>query len=126
MDSRGLFRKPFAARSAAPGSLFFGKHDGAVGLSLFAELHGDGVRRVDFEEVIDAAREGSAKQPPGQELGNENVRSAFDVIAGPRMTFYAHTQFAHFLDPAPDLLPRYADFLGNLFPADDDCGILGQ
>ena len=48
------------------------------------------------------------------------------MIAGTGVAFYAHPQFAHFLDPAPNLLARYTDFLGDFFSADDDGGILGE
>src|ERR1700683_2800049 len=42
------------------------------------------------------------------------------------MTLHANSQFAHFLYPAPRLLPRHADLFGDLFAADDDCRILRQ
>ncbi len=60
MNAGGFFGKPFAAGAAASGGLFLGENDGAVRFAGFAELHGDVVGRIDFEEMIDAAREGRA------------------------------------------------------------------
>ena len=54
MDARGFFGEPFASGAAAAGGLFFGENDGAVRLAGFAELHGDVVGGVDFEEMVDA------------------------------------------------------------------------
>src|SRR5579863_856481 len=42
------------------------------------------------------------------------------------MSLDAHAHFAQFLDPAPHLLPRHADFLCDLGAADDDRRILGE
>src|SRR5271156_383036 len=113
MNSCGLFRHPFATGASAPGGLFFGEHYGAVRFALFAELHSDSVRGIHFEEMVDAAGERRAEEAMAQELRYENVRGALDVISGVRVALDAHTELAHFLNPAPDLLARDADFLGD-------------
>ena len=48
----------------------------------FAELHGDVVGGIDFEEVIDAARERRSGSWFAEELRRENVGDVLDVIAG--------------------------------------------
>lgn len=95
-------------------------------LPLFAKTHGNSVRGVHFEEMVDAAREGRAVKAVAQELGNQNIRRALDVVAGAGVAFDAHAQLAQLLNPAPHLLARDADFFGDLCAADDDSGILGQ
>ena len=62
MNAGGFFGEPFASSATASGGLFFGENDGAVGLALFAELHGDGIGGIHFEEMVDAARERRAEQ----------------------------------------------------------------
>ncbi len=74
MNSRGFFRQPFATGAAASGGLFFGEHYGAVGLALFAKLHGDRVRGIHFEEMVDAPGERRAEEAMAQELRDQNVR----------------------------------------------------
>ena len=96
LDSRGLFRNPLAPGAAAAGGLFLCEHDGAVRLACFAEVHGDGVRRIDFEKVIDAPRERRAVQAVAQELRRQNVGHALDVIARVRMAFHAHAELRSF------------------------------
>ena len=95
-------------------------------LAIFAEVHGDGIGRVNFEKVVNAARKRRAVEAVAQELRNENVRRALDVVTSVRMTFEFYAQRAQFFDPAPDLLPRYADFFGDFCAADDDGGIFGE
>jgi hypothetical protein len=68
-DAGGFFGEPFAAGAAASGGLFFGENDGAVGLALFAELHGDGIGGIHFEEMVDAARERRAEQAMAESCG---------------------------------------------------------
>ncbi len=51
---------------------------------------------------------------------------ALDVIAGVRVALNAHAELAQFFDPAPDLLARNADFLGDFRAADDDGGVFGE
>src|SRR4029077_6784156 len=60
MYAGGFFGKPFASGAATSGGLFFGENHDTVRFAGFAELHGDGVGGVDFEEMIDAAREGGS------------------------------------------------------------------
>ena len=112
--------------ASASCGLFFSQNDGAVRLAAFAELHRDGIGGINFEVVIDAASEGCAEQAVAEELRGQDVRDAFDVISGASVAFYAYSQPAHFLDPAPNLLARYTDFFGDFFSADDDGGILGE
>ena len=75
IDARGFFGCPRAAGAAAAGRLLFGEHDGAVRLARFAEVHGDGVRRIDFEEVVDAARERRAVEAMAQQLRRPECRA---------------------------------------------------
>ena len=111
MDARGFFGKPFASGAAASGGLFFGENDGAVRLAGFAELHGDVVGGVDFEEMVDAAREGCARELVAEKLRRENVGNALDVIAGGGVSFDADAESAQLFDPAPDLLAGDANLL---------------
>ena len=106
--------------------MFFGENDGAVRLAGFAELHGDVVGRVDFEEMVDAAREGCARESVAEKLRRENVGNALDVIAGGGVSFDADAESAQLFDPAPDLLAGDANFLGDFCAADDDGGIFGE
>ncbi len=95
-------------------------------LAIFAEVHGDRVGGVNFEKMVDAARERRAIETVAQKLRDENVRHALDVVAGARMSLQLHAERAQFFDPAPDLLPRYADFFGDFRAADDDGGVFGE
>ncbi len=81
-------------RPGAPsaGGLLFGEHDGAVRLACFAKAHGDRVRGVNFEKMMDAPRERRAVQPMAQHLRDQNVRHALDVVAGMRMPLHPHAQ----------------------------------
>src|ERR1700751_4785202 len=126
MDACGFFGKPFAPGAATSGGLFFGENDSAVRLAGFAELHCHSVGRVDFEEVIDAAREGRSCQLVAEKLWGEDIGNALDVIAGGGMSFHEDAESAQLFDPAPDLLARHADFLRDLSAADDDGGIFGE
>ena len=126
MDACGFFGKPFASGAAASGGLFFGEDDGAVRFAGFAELHGDIVRRIDFEEMIDAAREGCSRELVAEKLRRENVGNALDVIAGGGVSFDADAESAQLFDPAPDLLAGDANLLGDFCAADDDGGVFGK
>src|SRR6202040_1445540 len=126
MNSGGFFGKPFASGAAPSGGLFFGENDGAVGLAGFAELHGHSVGRIDFEEVIDAAREGRPRELTAEELRREDIGNALNMVAGGGMSFHADAQSAQVFDPAPELLAGDADLLGDLRAADDDGGIFGK
>jgi len=97
-----------------------------VRLAGFAELHGDIVGGIDFEEMIDAAREGCARELVAEKLRGENVRNTLDVIAGGGVSFDADAESAQLFDPAPDLLARDANLLGDFRAADDDGGIFGE
>ena len=126
MNARGFFGKPCASGAATSGGLFFGENDSAVGFAGFAELHGDVVGGIDFEEMVDAARESCAGESVAEKLRRENVGNALDVIAGGGMSFDANAESAQLFDPAPDLLTRDADLLGDFCAADDDGGIFGE
>jgi len=126
MYAGGFFGKPFASGAAAPGRLFFGENDGAVGFAGFAELHGHGVGGVDFEEMVDAAREGCARELVAEKLRREDVGNALDVVAGGGVSFDADAESAQLFDPAPDLLAGDANLLGDFCAADDDGGIFGE
>ena len=122
----GFFGGPRAAGAAAAGGLFFGDHDGAVRLARFAQLHRDRVRRIDFEEMKDAARERRAVKAMAEHLRGENVRHALDVIARARVALHPHAELAQLFDPAPHLLARDADFLGDFRAADHDRRVFGE
>ena len=121
-----FLRGPRAAGAASAGGLLLGEDDGAVRLARFAQAHGDGVRGIGFEEMVDAARERRAVESMAQHLRSENVRHALDVVAGARVAFDPHAEGAQFFDPAPDLLARDADFLGDFGAADDDGRVFGE
>lgn len=125
MDSRGFLGKPFAPGAATSGGLFFGENDSAVRLAGFAKLHCHIVGRVDFKEVIDAAREGRPRELTAEELRREDIGNALDVIAGGGVSFHADAEGAQLFDPAPDLLAGNADLLGDFRAADDDGRIFG-
>ena len=61
-----------------------------------------------------------------EQLRRQNVRHAFDVIARSRVSLHPHAELAQLLDPAPDLLPRNANFLGDFRAADDDRRVLRE
>jgi len=126
MNARGFFGKPFASGAATSSGLFFGKNDGAVRLAGFTELHGDGVGGIDFEEMIDAARERRSRELVAKELRRKDVGDSLDVIAGGGVSFDADAESAQLFDPAPDLLSRDANLLGDFRAADDDRGIFGK
>ena len=42
------------------------------------------------------------------------------------MALHPHAERAQFFDPAPDLLPRDADFFGDFRAADDDGRVFGE
>ena len=68
--------------------------------------------------MVDASRERRAVQAAGEHVGDENIRDAFDVIAGAGMALHANAQCAQLLNPSPNLLPRDADFLRDFRAAD--------
>ena len=109
-----FLRDPFSSRPPAPRGLLFGQHDRAVRLAGFAQIHRHRVRRINFEKMINASRKRCAGQPVTQQLRRQNIRHAFDVIAGRGVALHPHAQLAQLFDPAPDLLPRHANFLGDL------------
>ena len=126
MYAGGFFGKPFASGAATSSGLFFGENDGAVRLAGFTELHGDGVGGVDFEEMIDAARERRSRELVAEELRREDVGDSLDVIAGGGVSFDADAESTQLFDPAPDLLAGDANLPGDFCAADDDGGIFGE
>ena len=126
MNARGFFRMPFASSAAASGGLFLGENDGAVRLARFAELHGDGIGGVDFEEMVDAARERCAGKLVAEKLRRQNVGHALDVIAGGGVSLDANAEGAQLFDPAPDLLAGDANLPGDFCAADNDGRIFGE
>src|ERR1700683_776346 len=76
--------------------------------------------------MINAPRERCAVKPVAQELRRQDIRRPLDVISRRRMSLHAHAEFAQFLDPAPDLLPRHANFFGDLRSADHNRRVLDQ
>src|ERR1700733_3634885 len=76
--------------------------------------------------MINAPRERCAVKPVAQELRRQDIRRPLDVISRRRVSLHAHAEFAQFLDPAPDLLPRHANFFRNLRSADHNRRVLGQ
>ena len=81
VNSRGFLRNPFPSRAPAPRRLFFGQHHGAVRLALLAQLHRHGIRRINFEKMINPPRKRRAVQPVTQQLRRQNIRRPLDVIA---------------------------------------------
>jgi len=126
MNASGFFGKPFASGAAASSGLFFGENDGAVGFACFAELHGNVIGGIDFEEMIDAAGEGGARELVAEKLRRENVGDTLDVIAGGGVSFDADAESAQLFDPAPHLLTGDANLLGDFCAADDNGGIFGE
>jgi len=61
-----------------------------------------------------------------EKLRRENVGDSLDVIAGGGVSFDADAESAQLFDPAPDLLARDANLLGDFCAADDDGGIFGE
>src|ERR1700691_6669010 len=76
--------------------------------------------------MINAARERCVVQAMAQQLRRQNIRSSLDVITRRRMSLHAHTQLTQLLNPAPDWLPRHANFLGDLCSADHNRRILSE
>jgi hypothetical protein len=126
MNASGFLRKPFASGATASGGLFFGENHNTVRFAGFAELHGDGVGGIDFEEMIDAAREGGSCELVAKKLRRKDVGDSLDVIAGGGVSFDADAESAEFFDPAPDLLSGDANLPGDFCAADDDGGIFGE
>ena len=126
MNSRGLLRQPRAARAAAPRRLLFREHYSSVRLACFTQAHCNSIGRVHFEEMIDPPGKRRAVESMAQQLRNQNVGRALDVVAGAGVSLNAYAQLAQRLNPAPHLLPRHANFFGDLRAADDDGRILGK
>ena len=76
--------------------------------------------------MIDAARERRSRKLVAEKLRREDVGDALDVIASGGVSFDADAESAQLFDPAPDLLARDANLLGDFCAADDDGGIFGE
>ena len=110
----------------APRRLLLRDDDRSVRFPALAQRHGDGVGRIDFEEMVDAFSERPRMQPPVQQLRRENIGHFFDLIAGARMALHADAQRAQFFNPAPHGAARHADFAGDFRAADDDHRVVGE
>ena len=89
------------ARAAAACGLFLGDDQRAFRFAGVAEVHRDAIRRVDFEEVVNAFPENAAFQSLAQRVGREDVGSLFEEVAGVLLAFDAHAEIAQAIDPAP-------------------------
>ena len=112
--------------AAATRSLFFRDDDRAFGLAGVAQLHRDAIRRIDFEEVVNAFAEDTAFQTLAQRVGREDVGRFFEKVAGVLLAFDAHTEIAESIDPAPHRRARNADLARNACAADNNCRVFGE
>jgi hypothetical protein len=107
-------------------SLLLRDDDSAVRLSAISQRHGDGIGRINFEEVVDALSKRPRMQPPVQQLRRQNIGHLFDLIPGPRMPFHADAEGAQLFDPVPHSPTRHADLSSDFCPADNNHGVVGK
>src|SRR5580693_7485023 len=91
-----------------------------------AKVHRDAIRRIDFEEMVDAFAEDAAFQALAQRIGREDVGHLLEEVAGVLLAFHAHAQFTKTVDPAPYGRTRHAYLAGDARSADDNRCVFGE
>src|SRR5579863_701854 len=99
--------------AASPRRLLLGDYNRAFRLAGVAQFHCDAIRRIDFEEVMDAFSEDAALQALAQSVRREDIRNFFEKVTSVLFAFHSHAEFAQAIDPAPNRRARHADFAGD-------------
>jgi hypothetical protein len=104
--------------------LLLGEEDSALGRSGSGCFEGGGVRRGNFEKVLDAVTERASAQHGRENFGKKKIGNFLQLVTGCGMTGDVDAQATELLDQAPNLGAAGADLVGDFGSTDDYRGVI--